>query len=290
MTERRGAHPDRGADILMITYRRPSAVELSLPALLATLGEDDRVWLWHNGDDEETLAVVRRHADHPLVARFHHSRENVRLRLPTMWLWEHATGRYLSKVDDDCLERPDWLDVFKDAHRHNPSLGAVAAWRHYDDEYRPELADRKTIDLAGGHRLMQNLWVQGSGYLVKRAHMVRTGPLPADGSFTSWCLALARAGGVNGFHVPFVFEDHMDDPRSQHTLLRSDEDLRSSAPLSAVRNDVRTLAEWDAGRRREAERLQAASPDLRDYEGLRLLRRKVARRAGNLVTGRRRAW
>ncbi len=285
-----GAHPDRGADVLMITYRRPSAVELTLPALLETLAVGDRLWLWHNGEHEETLEIVKKYAQDPRVARFHHSRENVKLRAPTMWLWENATGRYLSKVDDDCLESPDWLETLRLAHESNPDLGAVAGWRHYPDEYRPELAERKIVDLAGGHRVMRNLWVQGSGYLVKRGHVVRVGGLPPSGSFAQWCMSLARHGATNGFYFPFLFEDHLDDPRSQHSLIRSDEDLRTSAPLSAVRNDVRTLAEWDAGRRAEAVRLQSASVDLRDYEGWRLLRRKVARRAHDLLTGRRTAW
>src|SRR5690606_28589268 len=43
------------ADILMITYRSAGYLHLSLPRLLETLGERDRVWLWHNGDDEATL-------------------------------------------------------------------------------------------------------------------------------------------------------------------------------------------------------------------------------------------
>lgn len=291
MSERTwGADPARGADILMITYRRAGAVKLTLPSLLSTLSPDDRVWLWHNGDDEETLAAVREHAGHPLVARFHHSRVNEKLRVPTMWLWENATGAYLSKVDDDCLERPEWLDTFRSAHEANPDLGAVAGWRQYPDEFIPELALPKIVDLAGGHRLMKNLWVQGSGYLVKRAHMVRTGPLPADGSFAKWCMSLARTGAVNGYYYPFLFEDHMDDPRSEFTLMRTDEDLIRSAPLSAVRNDVRTVAEWNARRRREAVVIQSASTDLRDYEGWPLLRRKITRRTRDLVRGRRTSW
>ena len=274
----------------MITYRRPRAVELSLPTLLDSLGERDRVWLWHNGTDEETLEVVRRFAQDDRVARFHHSRENVRLRTPTTWLWDQSRAKYLSKVDDDCLELPTWLTTLRSAHADNPDLGIVGAWRQYPDEYLHEVVQAKVRRLAGGHRVMENLWVQGSGYLVKRSDVERVGALDASGSFMRWCLRLAKKGRVNGFYFPFLFEDHMDDPRSAHALLRSDADLQACAPLSAARNDVRTLAEWTERRHAEAFRLQYASIDVRDYEGWRRWRRSAVRRARDLLTGRQTAW
>jgi len=277
-------------DVLMITYRRSEAVAKSLPRLLETLGDDARVWLWHNGDDADTLEVVRSYVDDARVARFHHSPENQRLRAPTAWLWENSTAEYLSKVDDDCLESPGWVATLRGALEDVPMLGVVGAWRHYPDEFLPEAAGRKMVDLPGGHRLLQNHWVQGSGYLIRRADVLANGPLPPDGSFTTWCLRLARAGRVNGWYHPFVFEDHMDDPRSAHALIRTDEDLRRHMPLSAARNGVTTLAEWDARNRRAARMLQEASLDLREYEGIRRLRTRLRRRAGDLIRGRRSSW
>lgn len=277
-------------EVLMITYRRPEAVALSLPRLLDTVGDDARVWLWHNGDDADTLEVVRSYADDPRVARFHHSPENLRLRTPTMWLWENSSADYLSKVDDDCLESPGWVSTLRTALEDAPQLGVVGAWRHYDDEYVPALAEPKMLDLPGGHRIMRNHWVQGSGYLVRRADVLAGGPLPPDGSFTSWCLGLARQGKVNGWYHPFVFEDHMDDPRSEHALIRTDEDLRRHMPLSAARNGVTTVQEWDARNRRAARMLQAAPLDLREYRGVRRLRTRVLRRGRDLLRGRTSSW
>lgn len=70
----------RRADIVMITYRSAGYIHLSLPRLLDTLGANDRVWLWHNGDDEATIEAIRPFVADDRVAQFHHSRENVRLR------------------------------------------------------------------------------------------------------------------------------------------------------------------------------------------------------------------
>ena len=219
------------ADILMITYRSAGYVHLSLPRLLDTLGPDDRVWLWHNGEDEATIEAIRPYREDDRVARFHHSRDNVRLREPTNWLWQNSRARFVSKVDDDCLVSHGWLDTFASAHDANPEFGVIGSWRHLDEEFRPELAQRKIQEFRGGHSLMRNLWVQGSGYLMPRALAEAHGSLGPEESFTGFCIRLARAGAVNGFYYPFLPEDHMDDPRSPHTLIMTTRPAGADASL-----------------------------------------------------------
>ncbi len=271
-------------DILMITFRSAGYVHLSLPRLLDTCGPDDRVWLWHNGEDEATIEALRPFRSDPRVARYHHSRENVRLRPPTTWLWQESTARFVSKVDDDCLVSQGWLDTFASALDSNPELGVVGSWRHPDEDFRPEVAMKKVQAFGGGHSLMRNLWVQGSGYLLRRELTVLHGPIRESESFTGYCIRLSRAGAVNGYYFPFVREDHMDDPRSDHTLIRTDEDLRARLPLSAQANGVTTVEDWLAQLRRSAEVLQSASLDPRTYGGwrrkLRSVRNRWARRRG----------
>jgi GT2 family glycosyltransferase len=273
----------RRADILMITYRSAGYLHLSLPRLLETLGEDDRVWLWHNGDDEATLAALRAYTTDPRVARFHHSRENVRLRQPTNWLWQESDADFVSKVDDDCLVSPGWLDTFASAHRDIPELGVVGSWRHWPDEFRPELANRKIQSFPGGHQLMRNPWVQGSGYLLRRELAVGAGLLGENESFTEFCIRLARDGAINGYYFPFIAEEHMDDPRSPNTLIRTDADLAERLPLSAQRNGVHTVEQWTEQLRRSAVVLQQAPYEMKYYRGwrakLRRLRDRVQRGA-----------
>ena len=279
----------RRADILMITYRSAGYVHLSLPRLLDTLGPDDRVWLWHNGDDEATLEALRPYREDDRVARFHHSRENVRLREPTNWLWQNSEARFVSKVDDDCLVSPGWLDTFTAAHDDNPEFGVIGSARLPDEDFRGELAAAKIQEFRGGHSLLRNLWVQGSGYLMPRALVEANGPLGPEESFTGYCIRLARTGAINGFYFPFVFEDHMDDPRSPHTLIHSDDDLLDRMPLSAKANGVRTVEQWTAQLRQSALVLQTASLDPRVYAGWRRKAKSVKRRI-RMASGRPAKW
>ncbi|SEF17174.1 glycosyltransferase family 2 protein [Jiangella alba] len=271
------------ADIVMITYRSAGYLHLSLPRLLETCGPDDRVWLWHNGDDEATIEALRPYRDDPRVYRYHHSRENVRLRPPTSWLWTESEARFVSKVDDDCLVEPGWLDTFTAAHDANPDFGVIGSWRHPDEDFRPELARRKIQTFRDGHQLMRNLWVQGSGYLMPRSYVERLGVLGETESFTGYCLRVARAGGVNGYYFPFVPEDHMDDPRSPHTLVRTDAELAARMPLSAQANGVRTVDDWLAQLRQSAYVLQTASLNPNAYRGWRRRAKAVRNRVQRLV-------
>lgn len=277
------------ADILMITYRSAGYLDLSIPRLLDTLGEQDRVWLWHNGDDEATIEALRPYTTDPRVERYHHSRENVKLREPTSWLWQESSGRFLSKVDDDCLVSPGWLDTFTAAHEANPQFGIIGSWRPHPEEFRPDLAAKKIATFAGGHQLLRNLWVQGSGYLMARRIVEQQGLLGPEESFTRYCIRAAQAGAVNGFYYPFVPEDHMDDPRSPYTLIKTDADLADRMPLSAQFNGVETVADWTAQLQRSAYILQTCSLDPRHYTGWRAKLTAVRRRLARL-TGRPVRW
>lgn len=250
-------------DVLMITHRRPVYTKRSLQRLLDSCDDDSRVWVWHNGDDEATLQCVRAFRDHPRFHRLHHSPVNERLWKPTNWLWENADGDYLAKVDDDCVVDEDWLSTLRSAHEANDDFGVIACWHFRAEDFVPRLARRKIKEFSGGHQLLQNLWVGGSGYLMKRRCIDDIGPLQDGENFSSYCTRLARNGWINGWYFPFVYQDHMDDPRSPHTAIRSDADLRDRKPLGAAARDVLTLEDWERQLQRGARRVQAAPLDPR---------------------------
>jgi len=265
-------------DVLMITYQRPQYVRLSLDRLLSSCDDDTRVWLWHNGDDAETLSVARSFADHPRVHRFHHSERNVSLREPTNWLWRESDGDLVSKVDDDCLVDPHWLGRLRETLDGAPQVGVVGSWRFYDEDF-DERALRKVVTLPNGQQMMRHPWVQGSGYLARREVVDELGPIRDDESFTQWCIRAARRGRTNGWAYPFVHEEHMDDPRSPWTIYTDDEAFLRWQPLSARTTGVDTLEAWTAQMRESARILQTWPADVRHYIGwrqkLRNLRRRV---------------
>jgi glycosyltransferase involved in cell wall biosynthesis len=270
-------------DILMITYNREDYTRMALTRLLETCDESMRVWVWHNGDHQGTLDVVRGLSGHPRFHRLHHSKENKRLREPTNWFWTESDGDYVSKIDDDCLEEDGWGLKLRSALEANPKLGVIGCWRFYDEDYVPELAGKKIRPLNGGSRLMENCWVQGSGYVMRRACIDQLGILRENESFPAYCIRAALAGWQNGWYFPFLHEEHMDDPRSPLCAIKTDEEFMAQRPLSAINDNVTTLGEWAARVKYMARAVQEASTDPRNYTGWRKRLRGACRRAKKLV-------
>jgi len=280
--------PNADVDVLMITYNRPAYTRLALSELLKRSGPSTRVWVWQNGDDPETLSVVEDFR--PQLFRYHHSRENARLTKPTNWLFENARGAFLSKVDDDCIVPEQWDRKLAQAHVDEPRFGVVGCWRFPDEDFIPELANRKIRTFSGGHRLLVNMWVEGSGYLMKRACVERLGLLQEGRSFPDYCIRIGRLGWVNGWMYPFLYQEHMDDPRAEHSVLRTDADLVHRLPLSASRNGVQTLEAWVAQLKRSARLVQSAPMDPAYWSPMRRRVRSAFKNLIRVITGDTSYW
>ncbi|MBS3803298.1 MAG: glycosyltransferase family 2 protein [Oleiphilaceae bacterium] len=256
-------------DILMITYNRPDYTRLALSRLLATCDRNMRVWLWHNGNDEETLAIVRDALSHPNVYKFHHSIENKKLREPTNWLFDNAEGDFLSKVDDDCLMPDGWADTLRQAHADEEQFGVLGCWRFQEEDFVPNLARKKIQEFQKGHRLLVNCWIEGSGYLMRRACVEQAGRIRELENFTRYCIRLTELGWKNGWYYPFLHQEHMDDPRSPNTMLKTDEDLARRMPLTCKNFGATTIRQWTEIMKADAKYVQGASVDPAQYSGWR---------------------
>jgi len=281
---------DGSIDILMITYNRPEYTRLALERLFATCDASARVWIWHNGNHAETLEVASAYKDHPRLYRFHHSRENMRLRAPTNWLLTEGEGEFVTKVDDDCLMPEGWIQTLRGAHRDEPRFGALGCWRFLPEDFLPEAAKKKIRDFRGGHWVMCHPWVEGSGFMLKRACIDRLRVLRKNESgMTGLLTRIARRGWVNGWYYPFLWQEHMDDPRAPHSLLRTDEDLQKHLPLSAKNFGSSTLEQWDQQLRRSAALLQNLPSDPHYYHPLRIKFRRNRDRILRLLSSQRRS-
>jgi len=250
-------------DVLMVTYNRPAYTER----------------VWHNGTDESTLRVVRSMQAHPRFHQLHHSDENRKLRPAINWVFERADGELLALINDDCLVADGWDHALAAAHAVEERFGVLACWHFPREDFDDTLASPKIRAFSGGQRLMMNPWVQGSGVMLKRECVDALGPLePHETGFTPYCKRAALAGWINGWVLPLVLIDHMDDPRSPNTGLKSDADLRACVPLSARDRGVKTIGQWTAHLRKSARAIQTSPTDPRDYVGWRKKLRRIRTR------------
>jgi glycosyltransferase involved in cell wall biosynthesis len=262
--------------VIMITYNRAEYTRLSLETLCRSLPEYASVTIWDNHSNEATRAVLGEFEKHPRVERVIYHTNNDRLRGPTNWFWEQTKDAdFVSKVDDDCLMPAGWCETLVEAHRDIPKAGALGCWRFLDEDFKPDLANRK-IQTFGKHRLMRNCWVEGSGYLMKREMVDRLGPLRDSESYPAYCIRAAVQGYIHGWYYPFLFQEHMDDPRVPHSGIRSEEDFMRLRPLSAETFEIKSREEWIERLKYSAWSLQAISFDPKDHVGWRAnLRRRI---------------
>ena len=254
--------------ILMLTHDRPLYTSLSLARLTETVPENARITVWDNASSEDTLAVLRKFERHPSVERVVYNRTNDKLWGPTNWFWKNSKDAdLLSKIDDDCLMPVRWAEKLQEAHRDIPQAGVLGCWRFMPEDLNITKASRK-IHAFGPHMVLRNCWIEGSGYLLKRKLIDEIGLLRPKETFTTWCLRAAARGYINGWYYPFMYQEHMDDPRAEHTGIKTDEDLVKFLPLSAAQGGIRTKDDWVAKLRTSAARLQEYSLDPHDFIGL----------------------
>jgi hypothetical protein len=247
---------------------------LALNRLCETAPDYAGITVWDNHSEGVMRELLEGFAGHPRIERIIYNPTNDRLKGPTRWFWENTgDAEFLCKVDDDCLMPAGWCETLVEAHRDIPEAGVLGCWRFLDEDFDERLAQRK-IQAFGRHRIMRNCWVEGSGYLMKREVVRRIGLL-RDESFTSYCTRAAAAGFVNGWYFPFLYQEHMDDPRVPHSAMRTEEDFHRLAPLSARTFKINTRQAWIDRLRYSAWTLQACSYDPRHYLGWRAKLRRA---------------
>ncbi len=261
--------------ILMITHNRPVYTKLSLARLCETATPSAKITVWDNGSGDEMRRVLKEFEGHPAIEEIVYNRTNEKLTAPTNWFWKNAgDADLLSKVDDDCLMPAKWIEKLEKAHADIPEAGILGCWRFLPEDFNMDKASRKIYSY-GPHMLLRNCWVEGSGYLMKRKVLDETGLLRNSETFTTWCLRAAEKGYYIGWYYPFLYQEHMDDPRAEHSGIRSDDDLKRLLPLSAAQYGTATVEDWVKRLRLSAARLQEYSLDPHDFIGLRA---KIKRR------------
>jgi hypothetical protein len=191
------------------------------------------------------------------VHRFHHSVENVKLREPTNWLLHEGSSEYVAKVDDDCLVPDGWIGVLIRAHEAEPRFGALACWHFMPEDYDEAASRHKIREFSGGHKIIQHPWVGGTGFVMKRKCVEDVGLVdPQHAGITAYFTRAALRGWVNGWYLPLLYQEHMDDPRAPHTLLKTDADMEKYPPLSSALSGARTIADWERQLKNSAAKLQ----------------------------------
>jgi glycosyltransferase involved in cell wall biosynthesis len=261
--------------LLFLTWNRIEYTRLSLPRLLADPGEAFDLILWDNGSTDGTREYLESIRDPRIRERI--LRPTNEGQTPAIeHLFRESGAELVGKVDNDCLVTPGWTRTLARALDDVPELGGVGCWTFMAEDFDADLARHK-LRRFGEHTVVAHPYLGGSAFLTRRADFTRFGPVSEPGLFPRYWIRAAAAGRVNGWYLPLVLVEHMDDPRSPHCLLREPLDPRE-LPFALRLRGLSTRQEFARWIREDARAILRASSDVKHHTGWRAAWKRTRRR------------
>jgi glycosyltransferase involved in cell wall biosynthesis len=235
--------------LVFVTHNRLEYTRPALQSILADPTEEFALTIWDNGSTDGTVEFLKKEVSDPRVVDVVLRQENAGQTTAVNESWLKSQADLLGKLDNDCLVTPGWTRTLAQAHADIPELGVVACWHFFAGDFDYARARHK-IQTFGRHQIFRHPWTCGTGLLIKRTDFEEFGPIREKATTQYW-LNMARAGRVNGFYYPLIYQEHMDDPMSTYSQVRTDAGLRAqtaiTAGLQARRfENVQELHRWRA--------------------------------------------
>jgi hypothetical protein len=237
--------------------------------VLADPTEQFNLTIWDNASVDGTAEYLKSGVNDRRIVEIVCAEENVGQVAATNEVWGRSKADLVGKLDNDCLVTPGWTRTLADAHRDIENLGVVACWHYFPDDFDYERAKHK-IQSFGRHRILRHPWTCGTGLLIKRETFKRLGPIDGEATSGYW-LKMAMAGYVNGFYYPLIYQEHMDDPKSQHSMLKDEQSYQAAKKVTfnINRHGQETLEDRWLWRRNVLNNLLEDPWDARYYVGWR---------------------
>lgn len=200
-------------EIVFIAFNRLAYTRLAIEALLSDASEKFSLVIWDNASTDGTREYLEGLNDGRITRKVL-SNQNLYLTGAANECFRASKADLLAIVPDDFLVTSGWTRPLANAHAEISELGFVGCW-HYGLESFDEERARHKIQTFGRHRILRHPWSGGGAGLLKRKAWLDCGPFEGIATPACW-MRMARRGYINGFYVPPIPVEHMDDPWSPH--------------------------------------------------------------------------
>lgn len=220
-------------DLLLISHNRREYLERTLKTLLSS-SSAFRLFCWDNGSKDGAVDIIASCNDER-IAEKHFCPVNVMQAYPTEWFLERSTSGVIGKIDDDTLVPEGWIEIIGDAVGNHDELGMVGCWTFWQDDFdRNRSKAQKKIVPIGKHRIVYNLHIGGSAFLMRKT-LARNYFTPNHNgrAFPIDRIKMTADGFISGWYYPLLIAEHMDDPRSSHCLMNQPEGMNGQTALTA---------------------------------------------------------
>lgn len=226
-----------------ITHNRLEYSKLALQSVLDDPTEQFSLFIWDNASTDGTAEYLKHDANDPRIVDIVFSKENIGQTAAISKIWSSSKTNLLGKLDNDCLVTAGWTRILAEAHKDIANLGVVACWHFLPEDFDLQRAKHK-IQRFGNHQILRHAWTCGTGFLIKSSTFKKFGRIHGD-NMTRYWQRIAKAGYINGFYYPLIYQEHMDDPVSKYSLLKDDDAIKSmrDTTYSIKYHDIKTLQE-----------------------------------------------
>jgi len=208
--------------VLVVTFNRLEYSRIAIPALLESKDVIAHYVVWDNASTDGTREwLVEQYANDPRVTLVFSPR-NTGVVHPMNVIWQTADTPFVAKVDNDTLVPRHLLRSLVECYLEFPQIGVLSGCH-----FRKEDLDSKIIqsDASGVYRQPH---VGGCAVLIRTSLLHEFGPIVTqrlatsepflDSGWTDYQQRLHAAGYRNGYCLPLVYVDHMEDTRSTHFI------------------------------------------------------------------------
>jgi len=265
--------------LAFITYNRLHYTKKALESILRDKEEDFTLTIWDNASIDGTKEYLQTIKD-PRISEIIYSKKNVGQVEAVNRIWSESNADLLGKLDNDCIVTPGWTRTLSAAHRDIENLGVIACWHFSEDDFDFNKAKHK-IQEFNGHKILRHPWTCGTGLLIKRETYLENGPIPGNATTEYW-IKLAKKGRINGFYYPLVYQEHMDDPKSSHTVMKDEENYQRAKNMSITSRQFDTLEDTRRNNEKIINTLLCGRWEVKYYTGWRNMLNKVVRKLKKL--------
>ena len=199
-------------EILFITCNRLAYTRQALASLLAD-NDDFSLSIWDNVSTDGTREFLESVTD-PRIKQKVFATRNAYLTGAANEVFGKSQADLLAIIPDDFLLPPGWIRPLLAVHEDLPEAGQISAW-FLGEEFFDEKRACHKIQTFGKHHLLRHPWTGGGAALFKRKAWQESGRFEGIATPECW-IRMATKGYLNGFIVPPIYVEHMDDPWSRY--------------------------------------------------------------------------
>lgn len=146
--------------------------------------------------------------------------ENKGISYVTNMFWEKSTSKIIGKVDNDMIMPKNWLKILYEAFVTAKDIDILGPCTLFPEDVDEKFAKKRARNI-NGVMLLQEEYIGGcyiaDGDMLRKKR-VKVFSYQYTAGWPDLQIDLFRLGAIIGVLYPFVFVEHMDDPRSEHCL------------------------------------------------------------------------